>query len=130
MLEEEALHVQAAAEAGERAVGADHAVARQDERERVLAVGGADGARGIRTEAEPPRLLAVADGLPVGDRREREPAAPLEVGAVEVERQVERRQLAGEVRLELRRRLVERFFNTDQDEQPKKGLLSRLRKAA
>ena len=26
-----------------RAVGADHAVARQDERERVLAVGGADG---------------------------------------------------------------------------------------
>jgi hypothetical protein len=26
--------------------------------------------------------------------------------------------------------IVERFFNTDQDEQPKKGLLSRLRKAA
>ena len=26
--------------------------------------------------------------------------------------------------------IVERFFNTDQDEQPKMGLLSRLRKAA
>ena len=42
VLEQEPLHRQAAAEAGERAVGADHAVAREDERQRVLPVRGAD----------------------------------------------------------------------------------------
>ena len=38
VLEQEALHVQPAAEAGEGAVCADHPVARQDERKRVLPV--------------------------------------------------------------------------------------------
>src|SRR5437764_9061334 len=89
VLEQESLQVEAAAEARERAVGADHAVARQDERERVLAVRRADRPRRVRAEAEPPRLLPVAHGLPVRDRREREPALALELRAVEVEGQVE-----------------------------------------
>ena len=99
---------QPAAEAGQRAVGADHAVARQDDRHRVLAVRGTDRPRSVRAEPEPARLLAVAHRLPVRDRREREPAAALELGAVEVERKVERGRLAGEVRRSSwRRRVVE-----------------------
>ena len=81
-----------AAEAGERAVRADHAMARKDDRQRVLAVRRADGAGGVAAETEPARLLAVADGLSVRNRREREPAALLELGAVQFERQVERRR--------------------------------------
>src|SRR5258708_5160166 len=86
-LEEEALELEPAAEPGERPVGADHAVARKDERQRVLAVRGANRARRVRPETEPARLFPVAHGLAVGDRREREPALPLELGAVEVERE-------------------------------------------
>src|SRR6266576_2969435 len=77
VLEQEALEVQPATETGQRSVGADHAMARQDERQRVLAVRRADRARRIRAESEPARLLAVAHGLAVGDRRECEPALPL-----------------------------------------------------
>ena len=75
-----------AAEARERAVRSDHAVARQHDRQRVLAVRGADRAGSVVAEAEPARLLAVADGLPVRNRRERQPAATLEVGSSELER--------------------------------------------
>ena len=82
VLEQEPLHRQAAAEAGQRTVGADHAVAREDERQRVLAVRRADGARLLRAVAEAARLLAVADGLAVRDGREREPALTLELAAV------------------------------------------------
>ena len=107
MLEEEALQRQPAAEAGQRAVGADHAVARKHDRQRILAVRRSHRPRGIGAEPDPARLLAVAHGLPIRDRRERKPAVPLELGAAEVERDVERGQLAGEVRIELRSRLVE-----------------------
>ena len=82
MLEQEPLHRQPAAEPGERAVGADDAVAREDERQRVLAVRRSDGAGLLRAEPEPARLLAVADRLAVRDRREREPAATLELAAL------------------------------------------------
>src|SRR6478735_11836049 len=101
VLEQETLEVQPAAEAGKRSVGADHTMARQDERQRVLAVRSADRARRIRAEAESARLLSVTHGLAVRDRCKREPALPLEVGAVQVERQVELDQVAGEVGVEL-----------------------------
>src|SRR5262249_58451539 len=79
VLEQVALHVQAAAEPRQRAVGADHAVTGQDDRERVAAVRRADRPRRVAAEAEPARLLAVAHRLPVGDRPERQPAAALDV---------------------------------------------------
>src|SRR5690349_17841856 len=74
-VEQGSLAVEATAVAGEGAVGADHAVAGDDDRDRVAAVGGADDAGAL------PRLdvgleeggvdllglLAVADGLAVGD---------------------------------------------------------------
>jgi hypothetical protein len=41
VLEKESLHVEPTAEADERTVGADHAMARQDDRKRVAAVRGA-----------------------------------------------------------------------------------------
>src|SRR5579862_9200858 len=82
-------------------------MAGEDDRQRVLTVRGADGARGRRAEPQPSRLLAVAHGLPVRDRREGKPAFALEVGAVQIERDIECRQLAREVRLELVSRVVE-----------------------
>jgi len=107
VLEQKALHVQPAAEAGEGPVCADHAMARQHDRQRVLAVRGPDRARRVGTEPEPSSLLAVAHGLSIGDGRERKPAPPLEVGAVQLEREVELREPAGEVRVELPHCLVE-----------------------
>jgi hypothetical protein len=82
-------------------------VAGQHERQRVLPVRSPDSARRLRPEAEAARLLAVADRLPVRDRREREPAAALELRAVEVEPQVELHEVAREVRVELSGGLVE-----------------------
>src|SRR6266542_3905734 len=84
VLEEEALHVEPAAEAGEGAVCADHAVARQHDRKRVAPVRGADRPGRVVAEPEPSRLLAVAHGLPVRNRREREPAAAVELRAVKL----------------------------------------------
>jgi len=46
--EEPAFAVQAAAIAGEAVVGADDAMAWQDDRDRIGTVGGADGAHGFR----------------------------------------------------------------------------------
>ena len=99
--------MKATAEAGQRTVRTDHTVTWENQRYRVLTVRGANRTSRAGAEAEPARLFAVADGLAVGDRREGEPAAALEVGAVEVEQQVELGQLAGEVRLELRGDVVE-----------------------
>ncbi len=70
VLEQPALHVEAAAEAGQRAVRADETVAGEDDRERVGAVRRADCARRAG-DAEPPRLLAVAPRLAVRDLGER-----------------------------------------------------------
>jgi hypothetical protein len=48
VLEQKALEVEPAAKACQRSVSADHAVARQDERQRVLAVRSTDRTRRIR----------------------------------------------------------------------------------
>ena len=81
VLEQEALEVQPAPEAGERPVRADDAVAREDHRDRVLPVRRADRASRVRAETEPARLLAIAHGLAVRNRRQREPALLLELRA-------------------------------------------------
>src|SRR5256885_6485112 len=60
--QQRALDQQPAAEAGERAVGADDAVAGNDDRQRVRAVREAHGARSTGV-AEAPRQLAIGDGL-------------------------------------------------------------------
>ena len=66
-VEQGALVLEAAAEAGQRAVAADDAVARADDGDRVAAVGAADGAR-LAGVADAGGDLAVAGGLAVGDR--------------------------------------------------------------
>src|SRR3954452_8908411 len=99
-VEQRPLGRQPAAVAGERAVGADHAVARHDDRDRVLAVGGADGAERGRV----PDLagdLAVGGGLPVRDLQQRIPDQALERRALGPQRDVELRARAREVLGEL-----------------------------
>jgi len=101
VLEEEPLQVDPATEAGERAVRADDTVAGQDDWQRVAPVRGADRSRGVASKAEPARLLAVAHRLPVRNGRKCEPAAALELRSLQLERQVERHEVAGEVGVDL-----------------------------
>ena len=79
-------------------------MARCDDRDRVPAVGGPDGADG-QGPPDLPRDRAVASGLAVGDREQRLPDALLELRALEIERHGERLQPAGEVGGELPLRL-------------------------
>src|SRR4051794_38852264 len=101
-LEQGALHLDPARVAGERAVGADDAVARHDDRDRVQRVRAADGAA-RRGPADPRRDLGVRRGLAVRDRANLVPHAPLELRAGEPELEVELGALAREVLLELDR---------------------------
>src|SRR3954471_10710365 len=78
-------------------------MARQDDGQRVLAVGGADRPCRVAAELEPTRLLAVAHGLSVPNGREGEPATALEGGSVQLERQVKRHEVTVEVSVELSR---------------------------
>jgi hypothetical protein len=66
-----------------------------------LAVRRSDRAGRVGAETEAARLFAVAHRLAVGNRREREPAAALELGPVQIELQRELGQVPGEVRVEL-----------------------------
>ena len=77
-LEQELLALQPAGVAGEGAVGADDAVARDDDRDRVAAVGQADRARGGVGAAEAVRDLAVRRGLAVADLAQLAPDPLLE----------------------------------------------------
>jgi hypothetical protein len=96
VLEQPAFALQAAGVAGEGAALADHAVAGDDDRDRVAAVGEADGAAGAR-HAEAGGELAVAGGGAERDRAQRAPHALLERGTAGTDReQVERARLARE----------------------------------
>ena len=106
-LEQRLLHRQPAAVAAEGAAGAQHAVAGDDDRDRVGAAGGAGGAhRSLVAGAGGD--LRVAAGLAVGDAvdRPQRPAAEV-LAQPPVERQVELGQLALEVEVELAPRLLE-----------------------
>ena len=64
--EQRFLRVEAAAEAGQVAAGADHPVAGDDDRNRVSAIGGTDRADRFRA-ADPLGDVAVGAGRAVGD---------------------------------------------------------------
>src|SRR3989338_6322074 len=83
---------QAQAVAPERAASAHHAVAGDDERHRVRATGGADGAGGLGL-ADGPGDFAVGARLAVGDAAELFPDADLKSGAADIERQEELRRI-------------------------------------
>jgi hypothetical protein len=106
-LQQRRLALQAAAVAGERSVGADDAVARDHDRHRRAADGGADGAHAVG----PPHgagELRVTDGRAVGNPCELAPDTALKRRAADVERELERRALAREVLRELRANRGER----------------------
>ena len=101
VVEQPRFRLDSAGEAGERAVGADHPVARDDDREGVARVGGADGGE-PRSEGELAGHLPIAGGLAVGDRRDG-PSQTRRSQSVLLwaKREVELRALAGEVLREL-----------------------------
>src|SRR5205823_7029773 len=86
--QQRALDQQPAAEAGERAVGADDAVAGNDDRQRVRAVRETHGACPADV-AEAARQFAIGDGLTIRDGLERLPDRQLERGAFGGQRQSE-----------------------------------------
>src|SRR3954470_20397645 len=86
--EEEALATQPTGIPHEGAVGADDAVARHDDGDRVAAVGRADGLGEIAV-AERPGEVAVAARLAVGDLAEQPPHLLVEDVPARRERQVE-----------------------------------------
>src|SRR3954451_17644979 len=98
VVEQCALGRQAAGVARQRPVGADHAMARRDDRDRVAAVGAADRSRHA---AQLARELAVGDRLALRDLAQPRPDGALELGAVLGQREVERGAFAGEVLVEL-----------------------------
>src|SRR5256885_2804545 len=100
MLQQPALAVDAATEAGKLAVRTDDAVTRNDDGDGVLAVGGTDGAGGSQV-AQAARDVAVAARHPVGNRAQLLPHPQLERSAARVERQIEAGASAGEVLGEL-----------------------------
>jgi len=100
MAEQPSLGVCPGREAGERAVGPDHAMAGDDDRNRIAPVGRADRA-GLAGVAEAPGLLAVADRLSVRDLPEHPPHSLLERRAAWIEGEIERRSHAGEIFSEL-----------------------------
>src|SRR4051794_34400190 len=105
VVEQLALHIQAAGVAGELAGRADDAMAGDDDGDRVHGVRVADRAGDA---AQLTRELAVGDGLAVGDLDERVPDALLERGAARGELEVEALAVAGEVLVELSRDVGER----------------------
>src|ERR1700736_1311962 len=100
MVEEPLLGGQPAAESSQRAVGSDDARAGEDDADRIRAVGGAEGARGLR-DAERGLLLAIAGRGAERDTSQRPPGCELEARALQVEREIERRARSGEVLVEL-----------------------------
>src|SRR5690606_29619768 len=105
--EQGALALEPAGIAREAAVGAHDPVARHDDADRILAGGGADGAR-ARAAARAARELAVADGLAVAHAGDRAPDRALERRAPGRERQLEARACPGEVLRELREGVAQR----------------------
>src|SRR3546814_17020174 len=83
---------QSAAEAGQRAVGADHTMAGNDDRDRVASVRRAHRAHRLRL-ADAARDVAVAPGLPVGNLRQRRPDLALARRADRLQRPLDRKRV-------------------------------------
>ncbi len=90
-----------AAKAGERAVGPDHAVARNDDRQRIRTVGKPDRPR-TSDDSHVPRELPVRPGLAVGDGAQPFPDRELKRRARRGELQLEAPSLPGEILGKLR----------------------------
>src|SRR5437016_7854579 len=80
VIQQPALSLQSAAVADQRARGADHAVAGDENRDVISAIGGADGAAGAGP-ADGPGLLAIASGFAEPNRAKIFPDAKLEIGS-------------------------------------------------
>src|SRR5262245_48284950 len=100
-LEQRLLALDAAGVPGQGAVGSDHPVARDDDRDRVAAVGESDGPGGGVGLAEPLRDLAVRRGVAVPDLQQLTPDGPLEVAPLRVEREIELLEVTVEVGIQL-----------------------------
>ena len=96
VLEECALHIEAAAVAGQSTVRTDEAVAREDDRDRIPGVGRPNRTCGTGC-SESVSLLAVADRRAVRNRRQRRPRPPLERCPGQVQRKLELTPFAGKV---------------------------------
>ena len=97
-----ALGLEASGVPSQRARRSDHAVARDDDRERVASDGSTDGTSRAWPHAEVGGDPAVSDGRAVGHSRQRGPYPFLQGGAGSRQLQVERRPLPGEVLGKLR----------------------------
>src|SRR2546423_782099 len=100
VVEQPLLDRQPAAEAGQGTVGADDTMAGEYDAHWIRSIGGADGS-GRGRDAESGRLASVGRGGPEWNLRQRAPGRDLETRALEVEWDVERAPLAGEVLVEL-----------------------------
>src|SRR5262245_50882664 len=100
VLEQPALALETAAEAGERSVGADHAMTRHDDADRIRAVRVPDGADGVgATNAF--RELRVGERRADWNRPQRSPHATLKLRAAGFRRQrIQCVELAGDIRFE------------------------------
>src|SRR6266404_7238844 len=107
MREQPLLALQAAAVAGQRAVRTDDPMARNQDGNGIAAVREPHRPRCIRI-ADALRQLTVAPGCPVRNFSERTPYALLELGSLQVQRQIEVAAGSREVFLELPRRLRQR----------------------
>jgi len=105
-LQQPALSPQPAAVAVERAVGADDAVTRHDDRHGVAAVGVTGGAHGRRA-AGPRGDLRVREGLSIGRPRDPHPDRPLKRRAAQIQGRLEAAKLSAEVRRELGAQLLD-----------------------
>src|SRR5262249_44143519 len=101
VVEQPFLAFEAPAVAGERPVGADHAMTGNNDRNRVPPVGKADGARSRRLP-DAARQLAVRDRFTEGNLAQLLPHFFLKCRSVRSKRDVEVPQITGEVRRQLR----------------------------
>ena len=104
--QQEALTLHTAAKTGKASVGADDAVAGDDDGDSIASVRPADRARRPR-RADHGGDLAIRTRFAERDRRERAPDPLLEVGAVGRERQVECLAASSEIRVELLTRRID-----------------------
>ena len=102
MVEQKFFAIEPAAKAHELAIRADHAMARDDDRDRVLPAGSSDCAR-QRAIANRRGDFAVGAGLAEWDQGELVPDVSLEPVAIHLKREVKRCSLPGEVLVELTR---------------------------
>lgn len=91
-----ALDVEPAAVTTERSSGRDHAMAGDDDGDRIPIVGHAHGAEGLRMP-DGARDVSITARLAVGNCEQRLPAGKLKLGAAKIERHRELAPLSSEV---------------------------------